>query len=128
MNISPFTHPVFPDETIRTNETESNQQNIHRLNKREARNTTVDNKDSYVIVPTATKRTLHKSGDNRRISVVVHNITALISDDSRMADDIRGDSTAPSYRYDLQISHAFSYNTNILIYFFFFVIQKSIGW
>lgn len=100
INISPFTHQVYPDQIEKNidiekgNETDSNQHlNSHRLNKRQVLNTTVDSKDSYVIVPTARKRTLHTNEDNRRISVVVHNITSLIS------DDIKSDSTAPSYRY-----------------------------
>lgn len=105
MNISAFTHQVFQDqidetvENIKQNETDSNQHlNSHHLNKREVLNTTVDGKDTYVIVPSARKSTLNRNGDNRRISVVVHNITALINDDSRLVDDIGGDSSAPSYR------------------------------
>lgn len=106
MNVSSFTHPVFPDqiernvENVRENETVSNTRpNYHRLNKRNALNMTAEsNKDSYVIVPSSKKRPVTGNADNRRINVVVHNITSLVSDDSRLVDDIRGGGgTAPRY-------------------------------
>lgn len=101
MNESTFTHQVYPDqidtdvEHVKENQTVPNQQtNDHRLKKRHASsNATADSKkDSYVIVPSSKKRTLKGSGDNRRINVVVHNITSLANDDSRLVDDIKGDS------------------------------------
>ncbi len=105
MNISTFTHQVFQDQIERNvDNAKENETDSHRLKKREALNTTVDSKDSYVIVPSARKLTLSNNGDNRRINVVVHNITSLISDDSRLVDDIRGDNTAPTYRYNLVVS------------------------
>lgn len=87
-------------ENLKDNETESNpHSNSHRLNKREVLNATADGKDPFGIVPSsARKRTLNNNRDNRRISVVVHNITSLISEESRLVDDVTVDSTAPSYR------------------------------
>lgn len=104
VNASQLSHQVFQEhygkrtDNVTENKTESNQHlSLHHLNKRDVLNATMDNKDSYVIVPSARKKNLHNNGDNRRISVMVHNITSLISDDSRMVDDV-GDSITSNHR------------------------------
>lgn len=105
-NVSLFAHEVYQgqierDIDIVTTNSSDPPQGAPR-SKRHVQNTTVNSKDSYVVVPSARKRTLDNNGNNHRINVVVHNITALIS-----ADGAGGDNSTHGNRYTLDFEFKF---------------------
>ncbi|KAJ6638261.1 hypothetical protein Bhyg_10995 [Pseudolycoriella hygida] len=99
MNVSMYSHQIFQDqiENAKKSGTATNQQmKSRRFNKREVMNATMDSKDTYIIAPSARRKHGSNDRDSRRISVVVHNITSLVSDDTRTADG--GDYSATTNR------------------------------